>query len=255
MLTKVRLLLLGMFNLPHYSPYLCLEKSTHLSFFFHLSFFKAHLLRACLDFLRFQRLFYALCALCAYFCCNDHEVPLNILECISVWSLWIILSFWTYQHCLWFTHDGELAKEMNEVCMLWNISSLWPRGHKGSASAVSQTPIPNTFCLTHFHPNPQVFLLSPNTRPQGFHTCFYNCPEHSPLRCLLWLIPFLDLGLCLNVICTKSSMTSMSKIAPFFYILCSYLFYFSFSTYRQHTYLYMFTFFFNLLILPHWNVR
>lgn len=81
MLTNVILLLLGMFILPHYSPCLCLEKFTHVSFF------KADLLRACLDFLRHKSLSYAPSALCVYFCFKDHEAPLNILQSISVWSL------------------------------------------------------------------------------------------------------------------------------------------------------------------------
>lgn len=100
--------------------------------------------------------------------------------------------------------------------------------------------------------HPLVFSsLSPDTRPQGLHTCYYNCLDHSSLRYMPWPILCLDSDLCLNVIFTKPSLAPLSKTAPFssFFLFFPVLLFFL-SSYQKPTYLVFIYFFKKFVYLP-----
>ena len=154
-----------MFILPHYSPCLCLEKSTHLFFI------KADFPRACLDFFRLR----------AFSVLPLHFAYISIAMTMKLHSI-----FWSafLPGLCESSHPFGLISIAPDLYLIVNllkgwvryaccevISLPWSRGLRGSAPVAFQTPFPNMLCLTQFHPNPNIFS-----------TCFYNCPKHSPLK-------------------------------------------------------------------------
>lgn len=221
MLTNVILLLHGMFILPHYSPCLCLEKSTHLSFI------KADLPRACLDFFRLR----AFSVLPLYFAYISIAMTMKLH--------WIFWSAFLPGLCE-SSHPFGLISIAPDLYLIVNLLKGWVRcaccevspyhGLEGSEDLPQLPPRPHFPICSASHSSilTQKSSRCPQTASLRAFTLAFTTVQSTLLsRCVPWLIPFLNLGLCCSAICTKSSMTTLSKRVPLFFILCSYLFYFS----------------------------